>query len=228
MGRLKNSSYKSYQLLYARLLKGQLWLGDWRSTGLRSRSTVHERLKHLSSLGLVKRRREGHKNLYELVPLQTEDGIITKEAILWHNVLYPISRKERRQIIRRHKELFKELVGLERESTLGIRSLSKLFKEVDKCIEMSENQEVLNTLEKAGFDWKKIPIPKLLRFILFPNLDKTLCVDCLKKGKLSYLIWDHETGEVVCRTEGIVKRMEPFEAVKSLKERPSPFPYKQD
>ena len=66
MVRPKGSSPKSYRRIYYRLLKGPLCLEDYRSTGLKSRSTVNNRLKHLLKLGLVKQFRDGHKRPYIL------------------------------------------------------------------------------------------------------------------------------------------------------------------
>jgi len=149
----------------------------------------------------------GHKILYELIPSQTEDGITTYEGILWQDLLHPLSRKEKRQIVRRYKETIKESIQLHEESTRGIRFLSRIFAEVDKIADSLRHKRLYHLLKKLGFDWKKVPISKLLKYLLYPNLSGTLCFNCLKEGRLSYLAWDHSciVDEVHCPACGLVQ-----------------------
>jgi len=225
MGRPKHASYQSYQLIYARLLKGPLWLEDWKSTGLKSRSTVHKRLRHLVSEGLVIPRRAGHKILYEIAPLKNERGIITRESLFWQKYLYPISRKEKRHIKRQIREHVKEIMELQRPLTLGLRIMAEINKEIDKIIDLPESRAVFNVLREVGVNWEEIPIPKLLKFLLIPHLAEQICLDCLRREKIIvFYVTDHETGEVICPYEGIVVREETFETIRPSRERPSPFP----
>lgn len=70
MGRPPGSAYESNRRIYERLKKGSLCLQDWRETGIKSRSTVHKRLKFLVMKGLITRRRKGHKILFNLLPMR--------------------------------------------------------------------------------------------------------------------------------------------------------------
>jgi DNA-binding transcriptional ArsR family regulator len=191
-------------MLYFRLLRGPLWIGDWESTGLKSRSTVHKRLKYLKSQGLVATKRQGHRILYEILPLQNQKGAVTREGILWHSILYPVSRKEVRRLRREHKKLIKELIQSRRESTLGVRALAKMFDEIEKIESLPESKEICEILKNIGFDIRNIPLSRFRRFILSPNLNGTLCTTCLSKGEIVYLVFDNETGEYICPIEGIV------------------------
>ncbi|MEM5867972.1 MAG: hypothetical protein QXG39_08655 [Candidatus Aenigmatarchaeota archaeon] len=204
LGRPRNSSCKSYQLLYTRFLKGPLWLEDWKSTGLKSRSTVHKRLKYLNSIGLIKKRREGHKILYELVPLQTDNGIITREGIIWHGLLHPLSRKEKRAIIRRFRNRAKEFAMVMDKSTLGLRFFAKLSREIDKFYDLPEFKEIAKILEDAGIKWKDFPEYNLLEHVFSKHLEGVLCLDCLREKKIVYLITDYERNEKVCPKCGSV------------------------
>lgn len=223
-GRPKKSSYQTYQLLYARLLKGSLWLSDWKSTKLGSRTTVHVGLKSLESQGLVTTRRDGHKILYEIVPLQNDEGVITKEFIKWLGLLYRTTRKDLRHIRRRGKKAAQELAEAQRQLQIGTLAMIKLEEEIDKFLEAPENKAVLRMLMRANFDWRELPTINLIKALLLPNLSRTLCHSCLEKGLLTYLIEDHETGEIICPREGtVVEEKIPFQTFRPKGERPSPF-----
>jgi len=224
MGRPRDYSYRSYQLIYARLLKGPLWLEDWKSTGLKSRSTVDKRLEYLASKGLVKRGGAGHKKPYEIAPLKNEKGTITNEGISWQGLLHPTSRKEKRQIKSRLRKTVKKMMEMEKQHSLFCSAIWKILEENDKIIEHPKSQEVYDALKEAGIDWERIPIHTLLRFLLHPHLEDQLCINCLRNKEVSYYVTDPNTGEVVCPKCGIVVREEPFELVKHSRERPSPFP----
>lgn len=223
-GRPKHSSYRTYQLLYARLVKGALWLDDWASTGLKSRNTVYKGLKYLKELGLVKTRREGRKILYELVPWQIEKAIV-HEGILWHILLCPpLSRKERRQIRKENKETLKKFAEGYLVELTGEPLAALTFDEVlDKIVESPKSKEIIAALKEAGIDWEQILLKqpflifKFLRRLFYPHLNERLCLDCLRKGKLLYLVEDQNTGEVICPAEGEVKKIEPFEVIKPAK-----------
>lgn len=225
MGRPKHSSYRSYQLIYARLLQGPLWLEDCKSTGLKSRSTVHRRLKFLVSRGLVKRRRQGHKILYEMVPTQNADGTITLEGIEWHGLLYPMSRKEKRRIGRGIRKCGKQILNMGKLNSRVLEVIDETWRRIDKIIENPRNREVYELLREIGIDWKQIPITNLLEFLLYPHLEDQLCISCLRESKrIIYYVTDPNTGEVICPVEGIVVREEP-QLIRHSRERPSPFSY---
>ena len=223
MGRPEHSSYRSYQLIYARLLQGPLWLENWKSTGLKSRSTVHRRLKYLALKGLVKRRRQGHRILYEMVPTKNADGTITLEGIKWHKCLYPMSRKDRRQIRRGLRKYGKQIMGMPKQHFVILELIDKIWQETDKIFGLPKNREVYEILKEIGVDWEQIPIPKLLAFLLDPHLGDQLCINCLRESRrIIYYVTDHDTGEVMCPVEGIVVREEP-QLIRPARERPAPF-----
>lgn len=231
MPRPRRPSYRTCQLIYARLLKGPLWLDDWRTTGLKSRSTVHSALKYFYSKGMVTRRRKGYKILYKITPLQNENGVLTWEKILWDDHLYKMSREEKRSIERMRKRLVQEFRKIEDNYKLYHKISSFLHGIFEGIIKLSQNKEykeVYEALGKLGIDWRKIPIHKFLMYLLKPHLAGQLCIDCLRKGYVIYLVTDHYTGEVICPREGIVKEERMFEIRRSSKERPSPFPPKSD
>jgi hypothetical protein len=68
-----------------------------------------------------------------------------------------------------------------------------------------------------------IPIPNLLKYLIIPNLEETICLDCLRKGRLTYLVFDYENGEISCPEEGIVLRKNTFYEERPARERPSPL-----
>jgi len=212
MGRPKRSSYRSYQLIYARLLKGPLWLEDWKSTGLKSRSTVYGCLKYLASEGLVVRRRAGHRIHYEMTPTKSE--VLTREDLLWHKLLYPISRKEKRRIKSQFRKHVKEIMEIEKERASFVNVIGKIWKEIDKIIEHPKSQEVYEALKEVGVDSEHVPIPNLLAFLLYPRLEDQLCIDCLRRDKeIIYYVTDPNTGEVICPKEGTVVREERYEII---------------
>jgi DNA-binding transcriptional ArsR family regulator len=221
-GRPQGSSPASYQKLYVRLLKGPLWVEDWKSTGL-PRSVVRYRLRYLIQKGLVELKQEGKKKLFQLKPMQNQNGTITLEGIRWSSLLHPISRKEKRFLKRQVMRNVKKTAKLEDQNLKILEFFAKGMDDADKIIALPENKEILNALNEVGIDWKNVPIPNLLKFIISPKIDETICMDCLKKGKIVYLFFDSENGEVVCPEEAIVKRRDIFEVYRPEKERPSPF-----
>ena len=219
MGRPKGSSYKSYQLIYRRLLQVPLCLEDWRSAGLRSRSTVYHRLRHLVSVGLVKRRREGHKILYEMAPLKNEDGTVTYESLVWAKYLVKMTRKEKRKIKRRVDGTLDKLWKAIEQTSMGLTMQAVIQRYIDRIISLPESQKLLSFIT----GWHKIPLPYLLKYVLLPNLNGQICFDCLsKRGIIVYCVTDHNTGEVICPNTGEVVREESIEFEK--RKRPSPFP----
>jgi ribosomal protein S27E len=191
-------------MLYQRLLKGSVWIGDWKSTGLKSRSTVHQRLKHLKVLRLVEARKEGHKILYELRPFQKPNGAVTIEGINWRSLLHPTSRKELRHSRRRYMKALRELSKLDKKSDRRRQYFIWFLDKRIATLDSPQGREVWEILKKLGLDINNIPIRKLLEFLIFPNFEETLCLSCLRKGKITYLTFDEETGEVFCPIEGTV------------------------
>lgn len=186
MPRPRNCSYRSHQLIYARLLKDPLWLGDWRSTGLKSRSTVHNRLKYLVSKGLVLRTRQKHKILYSIVTPK-----VFTAQFYWADVLYKVSRKEARSYKR------------------SLRLVGKSFDNITALLESPEAQELLAVLRENDVDVDQLPVwpsvSKWMRELLFPHLNGQLCLECLRQGKVVNFVTDPQTGEIICPLEGIVR-----------------------
>ena len=109
MGRPKDSSYRSYRLIYDALSNGPKCFEElWRVTRLH-RNTVNARRNHLVSVGLVRKRRSGNKVLNEIIePLYDESGVLRSEGLKWLKYVWKIDRKERRERRRKLKELLKE------------------------------------------------------------------------------------------------------------------------
>jgi hypothetical protein len=205
-GRPKDSAPQSYQKLYARFQQGPLWLEDWKSTGL-ARSTVHLRLKFLSRRGLIKSRRNGKRIEYYL-PKKEKSEILNLDDIKWHNLMYPYSRKQERQLMKKIFNTAKEYRKITEIHNQSFLQMEVIFKAIDRVLDDPESQIVIKTLEKIGIDYKDIPISNLLRGLIVPNQIGTLCIDCLEKGILCYLVTAQNPDEIVCPLTGIVKRVE--------------------
>ena len=225
-GRPKQSSPRSYQKLYTRLLKGPLWLEDWESTGL-ARSTVYDRLKCLEKKGLVRTREEGKKLLYELAPAQTDEGIVTHEGILWHSLLFSLSRKEKRHANAKTKRLVEPVISLANKLEKQKTIVKDILEEMEKLPESYTYKTLFEAMEEGGINWKNSTVGVLIK-LWESYLSQAICIECLKKGKVRFLVWDYETGEVVCPEEGTVIRTELFRLKKPAKERPSPHAPPED
>lgn len=201
MSRPKNSSYRSYQLIHDRLLKEPLWLGDWRSTGLKSRSTVHNRLKYLVSMKLISKNRDKHKILYSLVNDSKESDIAMH--MRWLGVLRKSSRKETRKAAH---ELGLLLTSIDEAST-QVTKYGEIF--VKRGVLIRDSKELLTVLQQIGVDVTQLPVSpdsEWWRKILLPYLYGQLCLLCLRQGKISYYISDFQTGESICPIDGTVQQ----------------------
>ena len=218
LGRPRHPSSRSSQLIYSRLSKGPFWLDDWKSTGINSRGTVYECLEFLKSRNLVKVRREGHKKVYDLAPLQNGNGTVTIAGINWQGILYPLSRKEKRQIRSRLRKNIKEEAKMKEQTTLVPMAMEEMWQEIDEIMEHPESQEVYEALKEIGIDWEKIPILNLLEFLLYPHQEEILCMDCLRRGDFVYGIPDPKTREIICPKESIViGEMQPEHTLRPMK-----------
>ena len=213
LGRPERPSYRTCQLIYKRLLKGPLWLEEWKSTGINSRGTVHNALKYFLAKGLIKRRREGHKKLYEIV-LKSKNLIeflskvggsdIADDAWSWYQHLHRITRKEKRQMKRRIRKKLAESRLFENEVQEVLGLFNDSFEIEERILNLPKSKEAFKALEKAGIDWKKLPIFELIRDLLSPYLTGNLCKECLSEGIGVFLISDRKTGELICPKCGVV------------------------
>jgi hypothetical protein len=182
-----------------------MWIGDWKSTGLKSRTTVHNGLKHLRSLELLTTRRDGHRILYEMLPLQGEHGEITTQSLRWHGILYPVSRTEKRQRDRRIRSNIEQIFYPTKFQIEIAKLLERTLADSEKLWNLPESKSVRKILKDIGIDAKDIPLSRLEKFVLRPNLDETLCLNCLKRGRITYLVFDHVGGQVICPIEGTIR-----------------------
>jgi len=188
MGRLKGSSTTSYRLIYNRLLKGPLWLDDWRSTGIRSRSTVNARLKHLLKLGLVQQVKDGHKRPY----------IINREKKMKDWLPLLVDKKEWEKIKAPSKDLQRWVLDLikiisPRVKAVGrIGAITKESPENERVIDL-----ILHSLDRGNFQevldlWHKYQTYEI-------------CRECLHNDKrIVATIEDPESNEIVCPNCGTV------------------------
>ena len=182
MGRPKGSSYRSYRLIYDALSNGPKCFEElWRVTRLH-RNTVSARLNHLVSEGLVRKRRSGHKVLYEMIePLRNESGVLRGEGLKWLKYVWKIDRKERRTRRRQLKQLLKEEIKQKKLFWEVYKELSEsLDSELEKLIAKPNSQELLGMIP----NWEDLPINKLWlilfldQFLLYLNSEKMICPYC--------------------------------------------------
>jgi len=203
MVRPRRPSYKTCLLVYKRLLEGPLWLEDWQSTGIKSRSTVNNVLKWLYSKGLLSRKREGHKIMYRIKePLHNSDGILRTEGLPWLEVLYKDNKRERRKRRTFIIKYLRKYLGKEEIKNLLLESTKKIFDEIDYLIDDLDNKELLNNIP----DWEKISISDLYTILSFNkmltilNLHRQICPYCLSLR----MVYDCERNEYVCSICGHV------------------------
>gem|GEM_PF-5595086 len=215
MGRPKHSSPKTYRCIFYRLLKGPLCLKDWKSTGLKSRSTVHKALKYLESRGLVKRERVGRSKPYRLVTVAdklAEMPPISDLPSNWPTPDWPIM-SEWLPLLTTKREWEK----ITREPPKEIRDWAKrILKQIRPSIELmgrygtisseDEDRKIIDQLYKAK------PNQSLRELLTNWSRykDGLICPECLDKGELVLAREDHETGEMICPRCGLVIDREPW------------------
>lgn len=183
MGRPQNASPRSYLLIAKRLIQEPLWLGDWASTGLKSRSTVNKRLRYLASLGLVERKRDGHKKLYFL----TEDPF---ESPQWYYLLHTKAQKQKN--INFLKKTYWELKSY-------LRRIEVFDNRLNKINQLRESDPKFNDLiKKAELNLEEMTFLEINR--LFVSYSRSpLCLECLKEyDEIFPHVYDPELREYYC------------------------------
>jgi DNA-binding transcriptional ArsR family regulator len=208
MPRTKNASPHSYQKIYARLLRGPLWLADYASTGL-ARSTLYERLQFLVTKGLVRIEKQGKRKYYYISQPPNENRRLTIDDMKWYRIMYTPTRKEKRRIKKELHTTLRRLATARNNLERNILIMGEINQKIEEFIASEESQEVLEAINQTDIDWRAIPIPNLVFGLILPYLDGTLCIDCLREGFVVWLITpDHKTGEVICPRTGFVKRVD--------------------
>lgn len=244
MGRPRDSAPRSYYLIYERLKRADqkevdillnkkdyygnlklhlnlsggkekpFWLDDWRSTGLKDRTAIHKRLKHLVKLGLVLRFRQGHRFLYVINP--EKDTLKNWVPLLWgkekaKRILRPLSKRDIKDLESWRKKILTEI----------IKPIVKLQVNVGDAYKWDEDQKIIEQLVKLKpFASYKKPksgtksIPSLERIYyglrhIFDLWDQYLsywiCPECLHDyPEPSWTTEDPETGEIHCQRCGFV------------------------
>lgn len=203
MGRPKDSSCRSYRLIYDALSTGTKSFGElWKLTGLH-RNTLSARLSHLVSAGLLSNRKSGRKSLYEIIePMQNERGILRSEGLRWLNYVWKIDRKEARKQKAILRGLIKEQIKNEKLTEELARLMEEHYGEFDRLVELSESQELLEIIS----NWESIPVPKLWlmlslnKVLVHLNSHKLICPYCYHYGTIQ----DPESNEIICGECGSV------------------------
>lgn len=201
--------------IYLRLRRGPLWLGDWKSTGIKSRATVHRALKFSLANGLVSKKRCGHKILYEFIPDENYGSTVLDEFISsenneskildWWPFLTTEKDREREDIDHR-----KHLKSWAFPILEGIKK--RIDDTIVYAIRKSQNETITDELS-FGYDEIIKAIDQFLGNIddtknldvLNKILEYRLCPECLvKNGVLGETELDRESGEMVCTTCGLV------------------------
>ena len=81
--------------------------------------------------------------------------------------------------------------------------LGREIKKVEKLLEDEKTNEFLDILQFPENKKAEILVDKLRRYVKL-YADDVLCRECLKEGKISKLIYDHNRSEKVCRRCGVV------------------------
>ena len=213
MGSPQKPKTPTIRRLYYRLNERPFWVGDYKSIGIKSYGTVNEAVKFLFGLGLVRRRREGHKVLYEL----PTDSRITN----WWPLL--TTEKER-------ENLEKESIH-ERETWVadflddikpGIRAMGRigtLLQDALKQIEINlSNSEIIKLIYEVDRKMNYIEILEKWNEVV----SYQLCPECLaKRKKFVRTIVDDELGEIVCEECALVISVDNVQ--RTYDSRPSPF-----
>ena len=218
MGRPRKPSTATIRRLYYRLLEGPFWVGDWRSTGIGSYGTVNTAIQFLYDKGLLKRRREGHKILYELIPKDIFESDITE----WWPLLTTKREREDMEKDDAHarETWVKRFVDRIRPGIRVIGRLGTLSHDDARLIEMGlSNEEIIRFIEEADNDLK----PWEVYSKWYEVCDFQLCPNCLsERRELVRTVTDQDLGEIACPNCGLVIIRDEVERIRDT--RPSPFP----
>lgn len=189
MPRPRNSSYKSYNVIYNALMNGPKYFQELKDAAGLHRNTVASRLKFLESQGLVRKERRGNRVYYDIIKDQK-----------WQR--YLINKKEIRDFKRNIKQLAREQLRNTKIMAEIAQKISQFHEELDKLIEHQENQEILELIP----NWQEASTLKihivlyLNMYIVFLNSNRQICTRCLHFGTIT----DHESNEIVCPKCGFV------------------------
>jgi len=179
-----------------RLEQGPFWLGDWRSTGIRSRATAYNTIQFLLAEGLVTKRREGHKILYELIPFTMVGW--------WPHLTTEREQKKHKRVDKTTKQLTSELLAhiKPRIEVLGKLRATSEDTQKNAIIDLSK-QEVLAKIEASHPELGPVEAVVLTHRIM----TLFLCPECLMKhGRLE--LTRIAGYEVTCMSCGLVVHSE--------------------
>jgi len=203
MPRPKNSSPKSYELIFNALITGPKCYSDIiKITGLH-RNTVSSRLKFLVNKGLVRKKRVGNKMIYEfnIKYLDKHRGLMSFEALRdWAYLM--TTRENKYEYLDKYIELWLKFDG-KRIARIANKAIREFILEENK--EKLEHEEVKKFIEIIKERKESLPLQQVISHIEVPY-----CLECYKKyGKLIKGIYDPETNEYVCQECGLVIRTSP-------------------
>ena len=186
------------QKLFRRLRRGPFWVGDWRSTEIGSYGTTNKAIQFLLSHGLISKRREGHKILYEVVqnppfPFMASDW--------WPFLTSDRERKELGVIDGETKKWVNEIL-----SVVGFRfrvwgRIGSLAKDSEPVVIDISRREVIGYIERMNSDLSSEETLEKYELVR----DFHLCPLCVKDRKREvFTISDSETGEIICGECGLI------------------------
>jgi len=204
MPRPKNSSPKSYELIFNALITGPKCYSDIiKITGLH-RNTVASRLKFLVNKGLVRKKRFKNKIIYELniKYLDKHRGLISFDALKeWAYLM--TTRENKYEYLNKYIELWFKLDG-DRIARIANEVIREFILEENK--EKLEHEEVKKLIEIIKKRKEALPLKQVISHIEVPY-----CLECYEKyGKLIKCIYDSETNEHICPSCGLVARISPI------------------
>ena len=200
MPRPKNSSPKSYELIFNALITGPKCYSDIiKITGLH-RNTVSSRLKFLVNKGLVRKRRIGNKMIYEfnIKYLDKHHGLMSFEALReWAYLM--TTRENKYEYLDKYIELWFKIDGdsiAERVNEV----IRELILEANKAkLEQEAAKELIEIAKKRK---EALSIEEVISHLKIP-----ICLECYEKyGKKIQCVYDPETNEYVCPECGLVAR----------------------
>jgi DNA-directed RNA polymerase subunit RPC12/RpoP len=219
--------------LFYRLLEGPFWVGDWRSTGIKSYATVNSAIQYLYSVNLVTRERGGHRILYQMKPPEPQpegSSWLPKSVIeqFWPKysptewLPYLTTKKEKAAFVRDQSKTPKWAIEMHnglKESTKMVGVYGRLSGEDKHELEIElTNREIMELIQEVK------PGLSVLQYVIGWERITSLraCLNCLENHKL----WvettiDNETKEILCPNCGLVLSRDPFQREPDT--RPSPF-----
>lgn len=216
-GAPNKSQSTTMRKLYKRLLEGPFWLGDHKSAGIGSRNTANDAIKIAFTDGLVTKRRDGHRILYELIP---HDIFPSRISDWWP---YLTTAVERAQLVGDRDTSLKTWVQevLHRIKPLAqlVGVYGRLSQDEETVVEIDlSHEEIMRLIVEAdsGVNY----MDAVGKWELIQRLQ--LCPKCLMDEKeFVPTVFDHELGEVSCSKSGLVISRDPIQRTRDP--RPSPF-----